>query len=207
MCAAPVTPFSSAASCAAPMNRRSLPDVGAEVALPVDVRERVRDLARELRLAAEEHALPRHEHVVEDRERLHQVVVARDGRLELVGVLAGEAAADELDARRVDRHRERHGVVGVDRAHGALRDDHELVRDHRAGRVRLGAAHDDAVGATLDDAQVEVGVVLVGGPLAAIALDVGDGGGGHQLLALEALHEVDDTLVVGGAVRAIDAAA
>ena len=61
-----------------------------------------------------------------------------------------------------------------------------------------------AVGVALDDAQVHVGVVLLGRALAAVALDVGHRGGRHDLVALEAADVGDDALVVGRAVTAVD---
>ena len=53
-------------------------------------------------------------------------------------------------------------------------------------------------------AQVHVGVVLLGRALAAVALDVGDRGRRHDLLALEAADVLDDALVVVRAVGLVD---
>ena len=89
-------------------------------------------------------------------------------------------------------------VVGVGLAHRPLRDDHELVRDDGARRVRLRPADDDAVLGAIDHPEVQVRVVLVRRAPAAIALHVGDGGGRHHLLALEALHVVEHARVVVG---------
>ena len=61
--------------CAAPMKIRSLPELGAEVALAIDAREHVRHVASGFPLALEEHPLVWNEHVVEHRERLGQFVV------------------------------------------------------------------------------------------------------------------------------------
>jgi hypothetical protein len=124
--------------------------------------------------------------------------VARHRLLELVHLVAGEGTADELEAVRVDRHRKGDRVVGVGLAHRPLRDDHELVRDDGARRVRLRPPDDDAVLGAIDHAEVEIRVVLIRGSPAAVALYIRDGGGGHHLLALEALHVVEHARVVVG---------
>ena len=75
------------------MKRRSLPGLGAEVALAVDAREEVGDVARVLPLAVQEDALVGHEDVVEDRERLGELVVGGDRRLPLAVAAGVEARA------------------------------------------------------------------------------------------------------------------
>ena len=65
--------------------------------------------------------------------------------------------------------------------------------------MRLGPAHDDALVVAVHDAEVHVRVVLLGRAQAAVALHIRDRGGGHQLLALEAPHVVEDAPVVIGA--------
>ena len=120
--------------------------LGAEVALAVDAREEVGDVARVLPLAVQEDPLVGHEDVVEDGERLGELVVRGDRRLPLAVAAGVEGAGDHRDPRRVDRDRERDRVVGVRLAHRARGDHDQLLRADRARRVRLGPAHDDAVG-------------------------------------------------------------
>ena len=66
------------------------------------------------------------------------------------------------------------------------------------GDVQLGAAHHDAVVVAADDPQVEVRVVLLVGPAAAVALRVGDHLGRAQVVVTHvAVHALD----VGGVLR------
>ena len=78
------------------------------------------------------------------------------------------------------------------------------MRVDAAGLVRLGAANDDPVVATLDDMHEHVGIGLLGGPLAAIALDVGHGSADHQVLSLHLGQPVPEPLVIVGAVGGVD---
>ena len=178
--------------------------LGAEIALAVDAREEVGDVARVLPLAV------RKTRSCGTKTSLKTVNVSASSSCDEIGAShslslpALKARATIVMPGRVDGDREGDRVVGVLLAHRARRDHDQLLRADRARRVRLGAADDDAVGVALDDVQVHVGVVLVGGALAAVALDVRDRGRRHELLALEAAHVVEDALVVGGAVRAVD---
>src|SRR5262249_59865092 len=73
-----------------------------------------------------------------------------------------------------------------------------------ARRVRFRTADDDSLVRAVDDAEIEVRVVLLRRPLTAIALDVGDGGSRQQLLALEPLDVLDDALVVSGSLIPVE---
>ncbi len=64
--------------------------------------------------------------------------------------------------------------------------------------MRLGAADDDAVRAALDHAQVHILVLLLGGPLAAVALDVGHGAVDDPVVLLHREGEFPEARVVLG---------
>ena len=68
----------------------------------------------------------------------------------------------------------------------------------------LGAAHDDAVVALLDDVQVQVGVGLLVGREAAVALGVGHGAVGDEVVLLQVLDVVAEALVILGALGLVD---
>ncbi len=64
------------------------------------------------------------------------------------------------------------------------------------GLVRLGAAHDDAVVALLDDVQVHVGVGLLVWRQAAVALGVGHGAVGDEVVVLQVLDVPPEPRVI-----------
>ena len=139
----------------------------------VELDERVGDGSRELGLAAHEHAFPRHEHVVEHGEGLEHLVLRRDGELERVVVAGAVRRHVQGEPRGVDRGRERDRVVGVVGAHRPRGQHDDLVRVRADAGVALRAADDDAVGALLDDVDVEVGIGLRVRREGAVTLDVG----------------------------------
>ena len=138
----------------------------------VELDERQRHEARGRGLAGEKHALPRHEHVLEDGQRLHHLVIGTDRVLERVLLKTAVRARQQLDAFGIRRHRERHGVVFVALAHGARRQHDDLVGIGRNRGVDLGAAHDDAVVAPVHDPHVIVGMFLPARAQAPVAFHV-----------------------------------
>ena len=110
--------------------------------------------------------------------------------------VAALAAVDVVDALGVGRAAEADGEVLVALAHGDGGHDDDLVRVAGAGLVRLGAAHDDAVVALLDDVHVYVGVGLLVRRQRAVALGVGHGAVGDDVVVLEVLHVLLEALVV-----------
>jgi hypothetical protein len=123
-------------------------------------------------LPAEEHPVPGHEDVVEHRQGLEQLVLRRDRVLERVAVAAAVARDVQGESLGGGRERERDRVVEVVLAHGPGREHDDLVGVGAARRVALGASHDDAVLVLVDDAHVQVGVVLRARALRTIALHV-----------------------------------
>ncbi len=119
--------------------------------------------------------------------------------LQLAGV-AGLPPEDVLDAGGVGGYREGDRPVFLARPHGYRRHDDDLVGVQHARLVELGAAHDHAVALAGDDAQVEVGVGLVLGALAAVALGVGHRSVDHHVLRLNAGPVLAEAAVVVGAV-------
>ena len=138
----------------------------------VELDERQRHETRGRGLAGQEHALPRHEHVLEDGQRLHHLVIGADRVLERVLLKAAVRTRQQLDALGIRGHRERHGVVFVALAHGARRQHDDLVGIGRNRGMHLGPAHDDAVVAPVHDPHVIVGMFLPARPQAAVAFHV-----------------------------------
>ncbi len=93
-------------------------------------------------------------------------------------------------------------AVALRQAHG--RHDDDPVRVDAAGLVGLGAADHDPVVAPLDDAEVEVGVGLLGRALAAVALGVGHRAADDEVQLLHAADERAAALVIGRAVLLVD---
>ncbi len=177
-------------------------DLAAAVALAVEAGEPLDERAGELELAAHVDAVPGHEHVVED----HQGLLAAEAHVADVEVallelarVAALAAVDVVDALGVGRAAEADGEVLVALAHGDGGHDDDLVRVAGARLVRLGAAHDDAVVALLDDVHVHVGVGLLVRRQRAVALGVGHGAVGDEVVVLQVLHVLLEALVVVGA--------
>ena len=115
----------------------------------------------------------------------------------MVGAVA-EGAGDQTQALGGDGQGESDAPVGLFGPHGAGRqDDHLIGVGHDRG-VGFGAAHDDPVGPTLDDAQVHVGLGLRAGSLDAVALHVGLGDGQGEVVVAAVLPEGQRALVVLG---------
>ena len=148
----------------------------------MEAHEGQREQSGEIDLALQEHALLGHEHVVEDRQRLHHLVPRADRMLEIVFVRAAVRRREQLQSRRVDRQRERDRVSLVLGAHRTRRQHDHFISIGRDAGVDLRAAHDDTVGALLDDSHVVVGMVLLRGPERAIALDVGLRDGDREIV-------------------------
>ena len=127
---------------------------------------------------------------------------SRSRLLELARV-AALAAVDVVDALGVGRAAEADGVVLVALAHGHGGHDDDLVRVAGAGLVGLGAADHDAVVALLDDVQVHVGVGLLVRRQAAVALGIGHGAVGDEVVVLQVLDVLLEALVVLGAARLV----
>ncbi len=118
----------------------------------------------------------------------------------------------ELDAVPVGRQRERHGIVGVVRAHELRRQCNDLVDVGRAGVADLRAANDDALAGLavhadavhirLDDVEELVGIGLHMGALilgVAGALHVRLGAVADEVVLLAVLDVLEQTGVVLGA--------
>ena len=144
--------------------------------------ESERQQAGKLDLAVEENPLVRHEDVVKDRQRLHHLVPRANRMLERVLGRSAVRARDQLEPRRVDRHREGERVGLVLGAHRARRQHDYLIGVGRDRRMHLGAAHDHAVRALLDHAHVVVQMVLRRRTERAVALDVGLGDGDREVV-------------------------
>ena len=104
-----------------------------------------------------------HEHVLEEDVGLGDAAAGDrvvEALLELA-VVGGVPRLDDRDARRVLRDGEGDRVVRVLAPQPRRRHDEDLVGRGRSADHDLGAAHDDAVLAALDDAQVHVRVGLL----------------------------------------------
>ncbi len=130
---------------------------------------------RRLRVAMEHHVFPRHQHIVEDDERV-DLVEAAGNRIVLQRPAPGETcAADELQAGRTEIADEAHRIVG-DRAVAPVGDGRlgEGLIGIGSGRLVLRATHDDPGIRFLHDMQQHVGILLLRRPRA-IALGIGVG--------------------------------
>ena len=182
-------------------------DLAAAVALAVIAGEALHQRAGELDLAAQIHAVPGHENVLED----HQGFLAAEAPvahvqlvvLEFAGV-AALAPVDVADAGRVGRRAEADGVVLIAGSHGDGRHDQDLVRVTGAGLVGLGAADNDTVVAALDDVEVHVRVRLLARCQAAVSLDVRHGAVGDDVVLLQELHVRAEAGVVVSALGLVD---
>ena len=179
----------------------------AHVAAAVIGGEALDEHGGELHLAVHEDVLPGHEDVVEDDHRLlaAELPVARVDLAALHAArVAGLAAVDVGDARGVDRHGadDRVVLVGLAEAHG--RHHEQPVRVDAAGLVGLGAPEVDALRRAPADAHEQVGVGLLVGRLAAVALEVGHGAADDEVAPLHGRDEADEARVVGRAVLLVD---
>ena len=160
---------------------------------PVMRGEALRERARELPFAREEDPVPRHEYVVEEYLRRSLAVTRGERRARLPG--PSGLARDELDSLRIYGDRERHRVVLVLRRHAASGEDYYFVRVRRARDYRLDAPHRNAAVVAPDDAEVEVGVVLLVGAFRAVALGVRHGDARGEVGVLE-VFEIREELYV-----------
>jgi hypothetical protein len=161
----------------------------------------------EIPLTFQEDTLPRHQHVVEDREALQQVMPGAHRMMEGVVIGMAERTDDQLEPFGVHRDGERHGIVAIFRAQCARGDDQQLVRAHGVSGVRLGTAHDDAVPGFVDDAYIIVGVLLLVGMERAVPFDIRLRHGHGEVVVAAVLVVAHDAVVIIGAVLVIDALA
>ena len=112
------------------------------------------------------------------------------GKCAAVGVAGGVGGVDDLHAGAVHRHRAGDGVLFLTRLHVLGRHDHEVVAEAGPGDVELGPPDDHAVPGAVDDVGVDVGVVLLAGRQAPVALGVGDALGDPQVAVLDALAQL-----------------
>ena len=148
-----------------------------------------------------------HEHVLEDDHRLLAAkarVPGVDVRVFERAPIAALAAIDVGDARVIDRDRGAHRVVAIGFYEPHRRHHQQPVRVDAAGLMQLCAAHHHAVGASLDDSQEHVFLLLLVRGLAAIALGIRHRAADHEVLSLHVLHEFVEALVIVAARRAID---
>jgi hypothetical protein len=94
--------------------------------------QRLRELAGQLHFAGQEHALPRHEHVVEHHEAFRHAVMRARGIIERVEFRGRKAAVDDADAFGGDGNGERHGIIRLVLAHALGRHHHQFVNHDAA---------------------------------------------------------------------------
>ena len=85
----------------------------------------------------------------------HRVVV-------LAFTCKAERTGDQLDAGRIDRNRESYRVIAVFFVDGSRGQYDHVVHEHSPGGMCFGAANDDAVRSALHDADIVVGMCLLG---------------------------------------------
>ncbi len=126
----------------------------------------------EVVLSGHENPLPRHEHIVEDGDRLHHLVFGAQWRIELALRAAAVRAGHQLQAGRVHGDGERQCVVLVALTQRPRGQHDELVHVGRTARVELRPADHDAIRPAFDDTGVHVGVGLVARPCRTVALHI-----------------------------------
>ena len=176
---------------------------GRDARLPVVRGVAVREERRVLPLAGKEHALPRHEDLVEDDDAGRLAVLVREQRRLLAGPPG--RPRDDGDAVGIAGNGAADREVGVGLAHVAAGHDEEFVHVGRAGHDRLGPGNDDAPAVALDDVHVAVDVGLLVRPLAAVALRVGHADADAQVLVLEIVQVGHEPLLVVRALVGVDA--
>ena len=139
-------------------------------------------------VAVDEHALPRHLHVVEIDQRVVLVEARRDRIVEhrhrgrLVGL-----ARQHAQAFGVHRQRAGEGEVLLAGLQRLQVGDEHLVRHDRTGAEHLGAADGDAAGVLVDDARDQV-LGLLAPVLAALGLRIDDHVGEEVVVAARLLE-------------------
>ena len=156
----------------------------------------------DLGVAVHEHVLRGHIHVVEHHQRValvidrRQRVVASRGDVAAVGPAGVDAQPGVVHG---DHHRQA-VVVGTWRQ-GLDGADEQVVRHQRAGAEHLRAPHHHPVVAGAGDGGVEMGLVLLVGPLGPVDLGMDDGVGDVEVLVAGPFVEALD--VVGVAVAGL----
>ena len=186
------SPFASIISAPAPMRRSPKPGPRADAGMAVVGGVGGGQEAALLVLAGEEHAVVRHEHVIEDHDARGLAVLGRELRRSLARPACG--SRHDRHAGRVHRDGAAHGKVRVLLGVRAARHDEELVHVGRAGDDGLGAPDDDAVGTALLDVDVDVRVRLLSRALGAVALGVRHGDAERQVPVLHVVQVVQETL-------------
>ena len=138
--------------------------------------------------AVDEHAVPGHQHVVEDRDAVHLLEAAAERMIEArPRQRRHRLAADEREPRRVARDPEDEPVGVVAGRHAAERDHRDFLRDRRHGAEHLRAAHDDAVGRLPHAAQVQERLFLLGRRLRPVDLRVDQHVGEEEVVLADVL--------------------
>ena len=174
------------------------PGFASAVTVAVGVGEEERQPPAVLPLAAHEDTLPGDEYVVEDDDRIRDAVGAEGGRIRVILVPQPDWPCDHLDPVLVGGDGECDGVIRVLFHERPCRDHEEDVRIGRLGDGHLHPPHHDPVWSLLDDVDVGVGVLLLGGAFQPVSLGVGLGAGAVQVLRLIPLEVGEEPLVVLG---------
>jgi hypothetical protein len=164
---------------------------------------RGREKAAFLGLAVEEDTFVRHEHIVEDDDAGGLSVL----RGELGCRLSRTTGRPRHDghSRRVHWDGAANSERSVLRHVGPAGHDKKLMHVRRAGNDGLCASDNDAVSPALLDVHVYVGVGLLAGALRAITLDIRHRDTECQVAILHVVQIGEETLMVVGAMIAVDA--
>ena len=164
-----------------------------DAGVPVMGRVGLGEKLRMVPLAGQEHALPRHEHVVEDHHP-GGLAVARAERRRLLPRPA-RRAGDDGHAIRIHRHRAADREVRIVFRHVAAGHDQIFVDIGGGGDDRLGAPDDDAVWPAPGDVDVGIAHGLFVRAARAVALAVGHGDAEGEVVRLHPVEIGEEALV------------
>ena len=105
-----------------------------------------RGVVQPVHLAQQEHALPRHQHVVEEHDAVHLLEARAERMVEMRAADVEAVAAEEAQAGRAAGNGEvqHEGIVAAGVLRGAWRIDRDFVGQRPERGQHAGAAHDDA---------------------------------------------------------------
>ena len=119
-------------------------------------------------------------------------------------VILRAAKCHMLDPPGVPWHSAGNGIVFRSSAVGDAGQDQLLVREHGPRLVKFRAPQYDAILAFLNNPEVHVGIWLLVGGYLPIALGIGYGRAGDEVVPLHVFEPVHEVVMIGGALFPVD---